>query len=195
MRVEVQWRPEQWDSLEALAKTFAARAETMGVALRHVVNAYLEEQRRAFDAAGPPGDPWAPATSGSLAAKDRGPHAGEPLLVGKGALRTSVTHRRGAGSGAASFSGATEAFMGSRSPHAHLHALGTRERVQRTTGRRTGALPRRRVALPPRHFDAYAYDVLETYLATGELVPFGSPGGHSESGGSMDRPLVDLDAL
>ncbi len=173
MKYQITFDKARTDVLLGLFKEQAERAANMYPATFEITRLYLHEQEQVFAAHGGPGGAWAPLTAGSLSTKARG---GFPeVMVKSGMLRGSLTQRRGA-LGAATMATKTSAIMGTRAPHAHLQALGTKERVQKTTGRATGRVPAREMGKLNAPLVARFYNVLGNYLETGSVAS-GSFGG------------------
>jgi hypothetical protein len=181
----IRFNPEQIEILEDLLTGVEDRGLHMLPALNRVVDLYLEQQRAIFA-----GDNhWAPLTPGTVAAKERSGFT-TPLVGTTGVLKGSVSRRAGGSTGASSIATDTYALMGTHAYHAHLQALGTAERVQRTTGRRTGKVTPRQFAFFGEDLRLAAYEILESYLVNGGFVA--APEGVATTGtvdlGSWDVP-------
>lgn len=175
---------EQATHLEEAAAAWADRTANMRPALRQITTVYLDEQDKVFDTQGrSAGSAWPPLSPGTLVTKSRlGNDAGP--LEGTGALRGSVTHRRGT-KYAATYSDNDKAFLGTKDPVAHLQALGTKQRIQRSTGRRTGAVPARQFAYVGTEMVERFYTLLMDWIVLGELTTGLMGGGGLEPEGGL----------
>lgn len=192
VRLSITFSQEQAERLEALARGFADRAATTIVPLREIARLWTQDQSEQFAGHGPYGS-WAPLSEGTRASKERRGSPSE-ALVDTGALGASVAKRGAKGN----LTRVTNDFFtgGTRNSAAHLHAFGTGERVQRSTGRRTGSLPARPFARWRPEMTERAVVVLETYLTTGSVTTE-ALGGLADLGAAPNGSggLVDLDSL
>lgn len=175
---------EQALRLEEAAAAWADRTTNMRPALRQITTVFLDEQQKTFDSHGrSAGSSWPPLSPGTLAAKER--HGGSTApLEGTGMLRDSITKRRGA-KYAATFSDNDKAIMGTKDPVAHLQALGTVLRVQKKTGRRTGAVPSRQFGYVGTLLVDRFYAMLMDWIVLGELTTGLTGGGGLEPEGGL----------
>ena len=169
MRFQVRFNPDQIITLMEMGEEFTERALHMGPALRQTTEIFLADQEARFASH----SGWAPLTPLTILEKQE---KGFPeMMVKTGQLKASLTHRVGTALSSTT-SNDTRAIYGTKQPHAHLQALGTKERVQKTTGRRTGKVTPRTMGWISKSMAAAFYFTLEDYLATGKVSKSLGPG-------------------
>jgi len=192
MRFSVTFSEEQAVRLEALAQGAEEHAASTLVPLREISRLWTEDQRGAFARSGGVYGDWEPLSEGTVRAKQRGGGQSTPgpntagltsdsPLVRTGALRDAATKRGAKGNTTRVTNDYFTSAVKSRT--AHLQALGTRERVQSSTGRRTGRVPARPFDEWRPEMTERAVLILETWLTEGSVTPAALPG---LSGGLVD---------